>query len=250
MTSELIQKIQRLALEFETSDFLLKDPSQFMHVYSKISDVEAAAFISANLAFGRRDQILSHVKMILDAAGPDLTEWILNEGYRSFFPKNQKSFYRMYTNSDMLLFFEGLKDIFTACSTAGEFFEKKWKEECQNEGEFVYLHKVIAGHFSTDCKLLPHSKGSSAKKVNMLLRWLVRDNSPVDLGLWKWYDKKNLLMPLDTHVMQQGNELGLIKSKSATLKTAIELTKKMSEIFPDDPVKGDFALFGLGVSLQ
>ena len=75
----------------------------------------------------------------------------------------------------------------------------------------------------------------------------MRDNSPVDLGLWTWFDKKNLLMPLDTHVMQQSNELGLISSKSANLKTAIELTKKAVEIFPDDPLKADFALFGLGV---
>ena len=81
----------------------------------------------------------------------------------------------------------------------------------------------------------------------MLLRWLVRGNSPVDLGLWTWYSKENLLMPLDVHVMRQANELGLIKSKSANLKTAQELTKKMKEIFPDDPLRGDFALFGYDI---
>ena len=82
----------------------------------------------------------------------------------------------------------------------------------------------------------------------MLLRWLVRTDSPVDVGLWTWFSKKDLLMPLDTHVMQQSNELGLICSKSANLRTAVALTKKVAEIFPDDPVKADFALFGLGVN--
>ena len=89
----------------------------------------------------------------------------------------------------------------------------------------------------------------------MFLRWMVRDNSPVDLGLWtSWYSKKNLLMPLDVHVMQEATNFGLLEKnsngnyKSANLKTAIELTQKMNEFFPNDPVRGDFALFGLGVN--
>ena len=239
----------RLAQKYESADFLKKDPSQFMHRYSKVRDIEAVSFIAANLAFGRREQILSHVEMILQAAGPSPSDWILSQKYRGFFPENKVSFYRMYTNSDMRLFFDGLRSILEQTDTIGEYFRTKWESSEAVRGE-IFLHQVIASAFQPECKLLPHSKDSAAKKVNMMLRWLVRRNSPVDLGLWTWFNPKDLLMPLDTHVMQQSNELGLISSKSANLRTAIALTKKAAEVFPGDPLKADFALFGLGVASQ
>ena len=80
---------------------------------------------------------------------------------------------------------------------------------------------------------------------------MVRDNSPVDLGLWSGFiDRKTLIMPLDVHVMRQSVGFGLLKAKTATMSTAIRLTDVMRQIFPDDPLKGDFALFGLGVTQQ
>lgn len=263
LPAELAEKLIALACKYESADFLKKDPSQFMHRYSTVREAEAVAFIAANLAFGRREQILSHVEQILQAAGSSPCDWILSQKYKDFFPENQVSFYRMYTNTDMRLFFDGLCSILKNGDTIGSYFKEKWLSHKEAEippassvdlpaakksRDKIYLHQVIASAFPENCSLLPHSKDSAAKKVNMLLRWLVRDNSPVDLGLWTWFSKKDLLMPLDTHVMQQSNELGLINSKSANLKTAIELTKKVAEIFPDDPVKADFALFGLGVN--
>ena len=243
ISPELSEKLIALAQKYESADFLKKDPSQFMHRYSAVREVETVAFIAANLAFGRREQILSHVESILKAAGKSPVDWILSKKYEGFFPENEISFYRMYTNHDMRLFFGGLKSILEESETIGDFFKEKWSKA----GEGIFLHQIIALAFPRECKLLPHSKDSAAKKVNMLLRWLVRTDSPVDLGLWTWFSKKDLLMPLDTHVMQQSNELGLIRSKSANLRTAVELTKKVAEIFPGDPVKADFALFGLGV---
>ena len=262
LPAELAEKLIALACKYESADFLKKDPSQFMHRYSTVREAEAVAFIAANLAFGRREQILSHVEQILQAAGSSPCDWILSQNYKDFFPENQVSFYRMYTNTDMRLFFDGLCSILKEGKTIGSYFKEKWLSHKEAEippassvdlpaakkgRDKIYLHQVIASAFPKNCSLLPHSKDSAAKKVNMLLRWLVRDNSPVDLGFWTWFSKKDLLMPLDTHVMQQSNELGLINSKSANLKTAVELTKKVAGIFPDDPVKADFALFGLGV---
>ena len=78
---------------------------------------------------------------------------------------------------------------------------------------------------------------------------MVRDNSPVDLGLWSSFiDKRTLIIPMDTHVLQEANRLGLINSKTASMSVAIKLSHRLSEIFPDDPMKGDFALFGYGVN--
>ena len=82
----------------------------------------------------------------------------------------------------------------------------------------------------------------------MFLRWMVRDGSPVDLGLWSdFMDRRTLIMPLDTHVVQESLRMGLLKSRTASMGTARRLTDAMLEIFPDAPLKGDFALFGLGV---
>lgn len=250
---ELSEKLISLAQKYESADFLQKDPSQFMHRYYDARTAETVAFIAANLAFGRREQILSHVESILAAAGSSTVDWILSQKYKNLFPENNISFYRMYTNTDMRIFFDTLRAILEENESLGAFFKKKWQKAVEEQGAGhekegrIYLHQVIASAFPCDCALLPHSKDSAAKKVNMLLRWLVRDSSPVDLGLWTWFSKKDLLMPLDTHVMQQSNELGLISSKSANLRTALELTKKVAEIFPGDPVKADFALFGMGV---
>ena len=83
----------------------------------------------------------------------------------------------------------------------------------------------------------------------MFLRWMVRENSPVDKGFWTWYPKEKLIIPLDTHVLQQSKKLGIIPEKAnATRKTALVITEVLTSIFPGDPVKGDFALFALGVN--
>lgn len=248
MTQEMKERLKALAEKYENEDFLQNDPSKFMHQYSDEAEQEAVAFIAANLAFGRRDQILKHVELILEASGSSPVRWILSEEYRKFFPADSASFYRMYTNSSMISFFDGLKEIFSTGKTAGEFFRKRW-EPVKDEEE-VFLHQLISEVFPADCNLLPHTPSSAAKKVNMMLRWLVRNGSPVDLGLWDWYPKTRLLMPLDTHVMQEAGKLGLLTKKSPGLGTAIELTEIMKEVFPDDPLKGDFALFGLGVDTK
>ena len=97
--------------------------------------------------------------------------------------------------------------------------------------------------------VIPQNTQSSCKRLCMFLRWMVRDDSPVDLGIWSSFiDRKTLIMPLDTHVVQEANRLGLMNTKSTTMSAAKELTRILAKAFPDDPVRGDFALFGYGVN--
>ncbi len=292
MDKILKEKLIFLANKYETSEFLQKDPSRFMHEFSNPREQEIVAFIAANLSFGRREQILLHIEMILnDFKTKNLlpSEWILTENYKTFFTQKNKSFYRMFAHNDMILFFDGLKKILEENETFGNYvknqleksgrfseeiehfgeqsvqfnkessrFDEQNRQVFEKSGRFCeknYPCKIIASDFDSKCKLIPHTKQSADKRINMFLRWMVRKNSPVDLGLWSsWFSQKNLLMPLDTHVMQQSTKLGLISpSKSgkvlnANLKTAISLTEKLKEVFPDDPVKADFALFGYGIS--
>lgn len=260
-------QMQALADKYESADFLKNDPSQFMHRYSSIKDIELVAFLAANLAFGRREQILSHVQMILDKAGSWPAEWVLGGKYKSFFPDSDKSFYRMFSLKTMRIFFDVIRSILQKGQTLGDFFHAEFKKisednsletnpqftkERTNSG-CVFLSKVIASFFPKECSIIPHGESSADKRLQMFLRWMVRDSSPVDMGLWKWYKKTDLLLPLDTHVMQEATRLGFLqpsasgKCRAASLKTAIELTDKMRQYFPEDPVRADFALFGLGV---
>lgn len=249
MNQKLKDQLIALADKYETKDFIKNDPSKFMHQVKDVGNQEIVAFLAASLAFGRREQILSHIQKILDNSGNDIKKWILDGKFNDFFPNDEKSFYRTYSNAAMISFFDTLRNILLKENekTFGEYVKVM-----HTDGKF--LHLTIESLFPKECTLIPHSEDSAAKKINMFLRWMCRTNSCVDLGIWTWYDKKNLLIPLDTHVMQEATKFSLIepassgKPKSASLKTAIELTKKLGEVFPDDPARGDFALFGLGVN--
>ena len=119
---------------------------------------------------------------------------------------------------------------------------KKTTEVCP-----LHLDKIISQAFPKS-KIVPKGKNSANKRIHMFLRWMVRQNSPVDLGIWSWYPQSQLIIPLDVHVMQESIKLGLLPEISkASYKTALELTNQLSEIFPGDPCRGDYALFGYGV---
>lgn len=252
MTESLRERLAALADRYETAEFLEGDPSSFMHRAEGTREKEVAAFVAASLAFGNRKQILAHVEKILAECGNSLCDWILSGGHEKFFPDDGKSFYRTYSNRSMLLLFCRIREILTESETLGEFFRKKWLESKQS-GEKIFLHQLIMREFPDGCTPIPHSADSAAKKINMFLRWMVRRNSPVDLGLWTWHSPADLLIPLDTHVMQEATRLGLLgrtaggRPRTASLKTAVELTWRLREAFPGDPCRGDFALFGLGV---
>ena len=155
----------------------------------------------------------------------------------------------MMSHNTMLLFCNTIKSLLEKHGTFGEAV-RRTHEASDRE----FLHQTIASLFPAECSIVSHGKTSSSKRLQMFLRWMVRNSSPVDLGLWTdWYSKDKLLMPLDTHVMQEAVKLNLIaltpagKIPSPTLKLAVSLTKEMEKVFPGDPVRADYALFGLGV---
>lgn len=251
MQEVLKQKLIELAEKYENAAFLEKDPSKFMHLYKDRTEQEIAAFLSASLAFGRRDQILKHIEIILEQTKVlGLTQWVLQEEYKKYFTKGKASFYRVYSHEDMNAFFDGIKIMLKEKGSIGEYLKMLYVES--NQEKPLYL--IIQEFYKGTTALIPNNKNGAAKKINLFLRWMVRSSSAVDLGLWNsWYSCKNLLMPLDVHVMEQSYELKLLpftscgKQMSPSLKTAILLTEKMKEVFPEDPVKADFALFGYGV---
>lgn len=249
ISDELKEKIKNLAEKYENCAFTQGDPSCVLKRYKNIDDTECAAFIAAVLAFGRRDAFLKKIDELLNIAdtfsGP--ANWLKSGNYKnSFVPKDtdsDKKFYRFYSYADFLDMFDVMRDILNERATLGEYFAERFAKSGDKQG----LPELICDTFK-NCKVIPHGKDSANKRVNMFLRWMVRQNSPVDLGIWTWYSPADLIIPMDVHVLQESIKLGLLPEKSTgTLKNAVLLTNTLKQIWHDDPCKGDFALFGLGV---
>jgi uncharacterized protein (TIGR02757 family) len=246
MNREMAARLRSLADMYETAAFLDGDPSQFMHRVRGKANREATAFVASCLSFGSRSQFLPKVQWLLDCAAGDMDGWIRTGAFeRDVPPDATRCFYRFFTFATMNAFFREYRKLMSEHGTLGGFVRK----ECGGDaGKAV---AAICARFGgcSGCPVVPKDAHSACKRVCMFLRWMVRDGSPVDLGLWSGFiDKKTLVMPLDTHVVQEACKLGLLKGRSASMSAARRLTSTLAEAFPGDPCRGDFALFGVGVA--
>ena len=247
MKSEVKEFLISSAGRNENESFLENDPSQFMHKVNGERNREATAFVAAGLSFGSRKQFLPKIALILELSDGNVDRWVREGLFESSFPAGSTvSFYRFFSEGTMNAFFRTYRDILIAYGSLGECLKKNGV--CDG---FAAVEKIVglfsgcAGEYS----VVPKNPRSACKRVCMFLRWMVRDGSCVDLGLWSdFISKKTLVVPLDTHVLAQAKKLGLLKTKAASMSTAEKLTEKLKEVFPCDPLKADFALFGNGVS--
>lgn len=246
MDSRTKRILRRFADKYETPSFLDNDPSRFMHRVSGAANREATAFVASALSFGSRAQFLPRIQWILDRAEGDVDGWIRSGCFEADFRADDAAcFYRFFTRSDMHSFFSAYRRIMSDCGTLGEFVRRN----CG--GDAVKAVEAICSRFRAEGSsgVIPRDHRSACKRVCMFLRWMVRTDSPVDLGLWSGFiDRRTLVIPLDTHVLQEAAKLGLVKSPCASMAVARRLTLALAEAFPDDPARGDFALFGQGVA--
>lgn len=235
----------RYADEYETAGFIEGDPSWFMHQVSGAGNQEAMAFIAASLSYGSRSQFLPKIRTLLDWSGGEVDAWVRSGAFgRSLHAGDGSCFYRLYTCDTMHSFLQAYRQLLDDHGTLGEYVKDR-------AGDGFGAVAAICEYFSTRgiSVIIPKDTQSACKRVCMFLRWMVRSDSPVDLGLWsEFIDRRTLIIPLDTHVLQQSVKLGLSSSKTASMSAARRLTATLSEIFPDDPLRGDFALFGHGVN--
>lgn len=238
------RRLRMLADKYETPEFLIDDPSGFMWRYRSEEDREVAAFISASLALGRRPAILAKLEFIFSLAGSSPSLWLLNRGYEEFFPEDDCKFYRFFSNSDMLHFFHAMRHLLDEYGSMGRYFRIQYEQHGVEPLDSItdYFSQWQVG------TLIPKNTKSLCKRLNMLLRWLVRTGSCVDMGLWSWFPASKLIIPVDTHVARQAVGMGIISKAGSTMKTALDITAAMRQIWPDDPCRGDYALFGSGVN--
>lgn len=236
--------LHHYAAMYENKEFLIEDPSWFMHQVTGSSNQELFALIASSLSHGRRKQFFPKIQYILDCSKGDPYTWIMNGLYRHDIPDDESCYYRLFTNHTMFTFLKSIEDLLNEYGTLEHFV-------ADNAMDGYSAIKAITTYFSQKGieTIIPKNASSACKRICMFLRWMVRDKSPVDLGLWSGIiDKRTLIMPLDTHVVQEACRLRLLDSKNASMIAAKKLSNKMLEFFPDDPLRGDFALFGYGIS--
>ena len=240
------QLLIKYAADYETKAFLEGDPSWFMHQVTGRENQEVTAFIAACLSYGSRSQFMPKIQWLLDSARGDMYGWVLSGKYAETVPAGADCcFYRLNTFSQMHLLLCRLRQMLLEHGSIGQYVRTHSDTDALSAVEAICRWFAGSGVGS----LVPKDAKSPCKRICMFMRWMVRSDSPVDLGLWAdFIDRRTLIMPLDTHVLQQSVRLGLLSSKSATMSTARRLTERLAEFFPDDPVKGDFALFGYGVN--
>ena len=248
----LRNRLLTLANKYETSSFLNGDPSWFMHQVIGKKNQETIAFIASCLSYGSRQVFLPRIQYLLDCSRSEPYEWIRTGRYTLDIPNDDQCFYRLYTNTMMHDLFHALQTMYEEYGDMENYircYAKLNKEKPQTDA--IIAIEAICDYFLKHeaIGIVPKSTKSSCKRVCMFLRWMVRTDSPVDLGIWSdLIDQRSLIIPLDTHVIQQSLQLGLITSKTASMSVARKLTAKLLEIFPNDPLKADFALFGYGVN--
>ena len=241
----LKQKLDELVLKYETKDFIKDDPIQFPHRFKEIKDIELAGFIASVFAFGNRKVFIRKLNELFALFQNEPKNFIEN-----FERKSLKGFnYRFAKEEDVEEIFLFLKKLYSSNSSLEELFRYGYETK-----DFHQMLKVVTDYFYSNMEntfgakyLIPDAnKNGAMKRVNMLLRWLVRDGV-VDLGVWKFIDKSELLIPLDTHVARISREMNLLKRNSNDFKAVKELTNELKIFDKNDPVKYDFAMFGYGI---
>ena len=243
MTDELKRRITTLADRYETADFLKADPSRFMHCVEGEENQEAMAFLASCLSYGARSQFFPKIQHLLDFSQGNVHNWVMSGAWRACIPDTSDCFYRLYSCHDMCCLLAAYEAMLGEYGSMKEFVRR-------NATTGIEAVEALCRYFAIHgaSRVVPKNAASACKRVCMFLRWIVRRNSPVDLGLWQdIIDRRSLIMPLDTHVLQEAAAMGLLSSRTASMRTARRLTDAMLEVFPDDPLRGDFALFGLGV---
>ncbi|MBK9730552.1 MAG: TIGR02757 family protein [Chitinophagaceae bacterium] len=240
------------ACYFNRPEFILSDPVSIPHRFSKLQDIEISGFFAATLAWGNRTSILNSCARLMEYMDHAPYEFVLHHQEKDLQPFLHFK-HRTFNATDVLYFIHFFKQFYQNHQSLEEVFVKFLPAKSENIGPALAgFHDFFFADENAPKRTRKHIatpvRNSACKRMNMFLRWMVRkDNCGVDFGLWKKIKPSQLICPCDVHVDRVARKLGLITSKQTNWKTALELTAKLKTFDPTDPVKYDFALFGLGV---
>ena len=229
--------LERLYARYNHRDLIKPDPMQFLYQYSNRADMEIVAFLASALAYGRVQQIEKSLTDLLGRMGDSPFEFVGDfDGRKRAKLKDFK--HRFTTGDDISDLLMLLKEVLRRYGALSKFCDlllnmHAAEHNGQTNGGLKYLLVSPAG-------------GSACKRLNLFLRWMVRDDD-VDTGLWRSIDKSKLIVPVDVHMSRLCQILGFYDHKTVSLKTAVKITESFAELEPSDPVKYDFALSRIGI---
>ena len=248
MMHDLVIKefLEEKVLQYNHPKFIDSDPIQIPHRYQTKEDIEIAAFLTATISWGNRKMIIRNAKIMMDLLGNSPYDFVMqNEA-----PQIDAYIHRTFNETDLNYFIRALHNIYTRHQGLENiFFKYAEKNHLQSSiHQFKHIFFEIEHPLRTRKHISDPFKGSAAKRINMFLRWMVRkDRSGVDFGIWNSIDPSQLSCPLDVHSGKVARKLGLLSRNQNDAKALFELDENLRKMDPKDPVKYDYALFGLGV---
>ncbi len=245
---ELYEFLEEKHDRYNRTEFIENDPISIPHLFNKKEDIEIAGFLAATIAWGQRSTIINNAEKLMKWMNDSPYDFIMNaqiDDLGAF----KKFTHRTFNGIDCVYFIKSLQNIYknhggleAVLNSSGEDLKNAISGFRNIFFELPYPARTLK-HISDP------AANSAAKRINMFLRWMVRkDNRGVDFGIWDKIKMSRLSCPLDVHSGRVARKLGLLKRRQSDWKAVTELTGKLKEFDPEDPVKYDFALFGLGVT--
>lgn len=233
-------ELTALAHHYNTRSFIESDPVQFPHRYTEKKDIEVSALVTSWISWGNRKQIIRTAEMIDSTLfGGKPFDYLTSRRWEAF-RYDTRCFYRTVKYADFYTLMERLWSVY-------QDFEDLEACVISHIGEGLNPAEAISHQFSGIAGIADARKSSPCKRLWFFLRWMVRRDGIVDLGVWQKIAPASLLIPLDTHVHHVALQMGITTRRSADKRTAEEITAFFRHIFPQDPALGDFALFGYGI---
>ena len=240
--------LEQKFLQYNTPGFIADDPVSVPRQFTLKQDIEISGFLAATISWGNRKSIVGNARRLVQLMNNSPYDFLVNANPGDFKPF-LRFVHRTFNGDDCLFFLASLQHLYRQYGSLEPLFGSM--------NEFGAAHAISRFRkYFLETEHLPRSEkhisdpmtGSAAKRLNMFLRWMVRnDEHGVDFGLWRSIDPANLICPLDIHVGRVARALGLLHRSQNDWKAAVELTETLNKFDPADPVKYDFALFGMGV---
>ncbi len=245
---ELKEFLDEKVEQYNRPSFIECDPISIPHQFTNKQDIETAGFLAATIAWGNRKMILRSANRIMEMLDYSPYEFIMNSSVDEY--RVVESFvHRTFNSTDLLYFLRALRHIYKNKGGLEAIF-RTYQTADSLQPAIHELHKIffeLPHEKRTERHVSDPNKGSSAKKLNMYLRWMIRkDKKGVDFGIWDSIPPSILSCPLDVHSGNVARKLGLLKRKQNDAKAVAELDGVLRIFDPEDPAKYDFALFGLG----
>lgn len=244
------------AARINSPAFIDDDPVQFPRRFGDLRDIEITSLLTSSIAWGNRKMICRDCDRMLSLMDNKPYTYMMDEGYEDL--DDESNIHRTFFNRHFKYFLRGLRRVYERHGSLQDFARAERIEESELPSWQLVagLNRELAEANGADAdasvasRCLPQNLNTTAlKRVNMALRWLVRDDGIVDMGVWDVLKPSQLYIPLDVHVGDVSRELGLLTRKSDDKRAVLELTENLRRYNPSDPVLYDYALFGIGMNI-